>query len=171
MGRIPPPSASKASLQAYTLPYYAVLLVCSHKKRDKRCHLTAGPLIDALSHSIEALGPEWHVDTSGNDEHLLEDSLIKDTDTEEGLSERLKGLRAASEKTVGIFKVSHVGGHRYSGQVMVWLPNGVGIHYGRVRSEDCSLIVQETLINGKILTELLRGGTGIAGRADSVLEW
>lgn len=147
--------------------------MCSHKKRDKRCHVTAGPLIDALSDAVEALGSDWHVDTSGNDEHLLEESRIEDTDTEESLSQRLKGLRTAHEKTVGIFKVSHVGGHRYSGQVMVWLPNGVGLHYGRVRSEDCSLIVTETLVNGKILTELLRGGTGIAGHgaSGSILDW
>ena len=54
---------------------------------------------------------------------------------------------------------------------MVWLPSGVSVWYGRVRSEDCEAIVRETLVNGRIITELLRGGLGIAQRGTSVLDW
>lgn len=172
---LPPPSPKQTELQSFLLPYYAVILICSHKRRDKRCHVTADPLIHALTTSIEHLGHSWHVDTHGNSEDLLESQAITASDTEETLSSRLKALHAAKDddskdKHVGIFKVSHVGGHRYAGQVMIWFPNGVNVWYGRVRQEDCEPIIKETLLKGKVITELLRGGLGIAGR-DSVLDW
>lgn len=35
-------------LKSWTLPYRAVVLLCSHKKRDKRCHIAA-PLLEKVS--------------------------------------------------------------------------------------------------------------------------
>lgn len=55
---------------------------------------------------------------------------------------------------------------------MIWLPNGVNVWYARVREVDAKTIVEETLVKGRIVTDLLRGGLGIAGRdGGSVLHW
>ena len=179
-------SASRTIPRAFTLPYYAVILVCSHKRRDKRCSITADPLIDALRSAIEHQGGAWHVDTHGNDEELLSRCELAQIETGhvamEGQEARVDAeLRKLSstetradaniDKHVGIFKVSHVGGHRYSGQVMLWFPNGVNVWYGRVRDGDCKAIVHETLLGGRVIPELLRGGTGLGGRGKSVLAW
>lgn len=146
--------SNSTSFQSHKLPYYAVLLVCSHKRRDNRCSITAGPMINALTHAIESLGHDWHVDVSGNDIHSV--------------AEAAEG----GDKTVGIFKCSHVGGHRYAGNVMVWLPNGVNVWYARVREKDCGILVQKTLVEGKVVGDFLRGGLGLGGReGGSILKW
>lgn len=38
----------QTQLKSWTLPYRAVVLLCSHKKRDKRCHIAA-PLLEKVS--------------------------------------------------------------------------------------------------------------------------
>jgi hypothetical protein len=45
---IPSPGDGKRELEAWTIPYRAVVLLCSHKKRDKRCHIAA-PLLEKVS--------------------------------------------------------------------------------------------------------------------------
>jgi hypothetical protein len=37
----------RTQLKSWTLPYRAVVLLCSHKKRDKRCHIAA-PLLEKV---------------------------------------------------------------------------------------------------------------------------
>lgn len=74
---------------------------------------------------------------------------------------------------VGLFKISHIGGHRYAGNVIVYLPNGASVWYGRVTPKDVGAIVESTIINGKIIPELLRGGMGLTGKQQpgGVLNW
>ena len=68
--------------------------------------------------------------------------------------------------------ISHIGGHKYAGNVIVYLPpeednwnkGGKGIWYGRVgKRADVEKIVDETILGGKIIQELLRGGVGLRG--------
>lgn len=175
------PDSESAS---YILPYHATILICSHKKRDRRCHITADPIISALTHAIEELGDSWHVDRRGDEESLFEPYRITPNDTEESIIERKKELIKSrkdddgdSEKHVGIFKVSHVGGHKFAAQVIIWLPNGSSIWYGRVTTQDCKVIIEETFKHGRIVADLMRGGTSIAGKAGgqhgkgSVWDW
>ena len=49
---------------------------------------------------------------------------------------------------------SHVGGHKYAGNVIVY-PEGVW--YGYVRPDDAGRIVREHLARGRFVTDLLRG--------------
>lgn len=169
-----PQSAKPASeLASYILPYHATILICSHKKRDKRCHITADPIISALSHAIEELGDTWHVDRRGDEAHLFESYRITPNDSEESIMDRKKqliksrddarGSSSEEDKHIGIFKVSHVGGHKFAAQVIIWLPNGKSIWYGRVTTQDCKIIVNETLKHGRVVADLLRGGTALAG--------
>lgn len=56
-----------------------------------------------------------------------------------------EALKSTNVKTgggrVGIFKVSHIGGHRYAGNVIIYLPNGTCVYYGRVTPRDVGAIV------------------------------
>lgn len=53
----------------------------------------------------------------------------------------------------------------------IYTPQGSGIWYGRVQSHHVDAIVSETLEEGKILPELLRGGLNISTKRKSLLEW
>jgi (2Fe-2S) ferredoxin len=56
---------------------------------------------------------------------------------------------------VTIRATSHVGGHKYAGNVIVY-PEGVW--YGYVRPEDAERLVRDHLVEGRILEDLHRGG-------------
>ena len=73
------------------------------------------------------------------------------------------------EATVGL--VSHVGGHKFAGNVIIYLPpdqgnaelSGAGVWYGRVGPEHIDGIVRETMVNGRIVGDLFRGGVTASG--------
>lgn len=86
------------------------------------------------------------------------------------MEETLKGIKTGG--TVGVFKVSHVGGHKFAGNIVIYLPNGSTVWYGRVNPRDIKSIVEETIIGGKIIPELLRGALGVEGKSSgSILSW
>ncbi|KAF3000843.1 Leucyl-tRNA synthetase, mitochondrial [Curvularia kusanoi] len=65
-----------------------------------------------------------------------------------------------------VAQISHIGGHKYAGNVIIYLPPGMegnalrgsGIWYGRVGPEQVEGLVEETVVKGRIVGELLRGG-------------
>ncbi|CAN9367810.1 unnamed protein product [Alternaria alternata] len=67
--------------------------------------------------------------------------------------------------------ISHIGGHKYAGNVIVYLPpsiedntlKGSGIWYGRIGPENVEGVVEETVVKGRVITELLRGGVTQGG--------
>lgn len=120
------------------------------------------------------------------------------------VGEKLRGVKKVGESggMVGVFKVSHVGGHRYAGKfffffyslfdfppledylsscsyfstignVIIYLPNGSCVWYGRVTPRDVESIVEETILKGKVLGHLLRGGLGLEGKGGEggMLNW
>lgn len=56
--------ASSSPLRSFPLPYSAVVLICSHKRRDKRCHIAAPLLISQFHHHLARLG--YTVDERGD---------------------------------------------------------------------------------------------------------
>ncbi|KAF2015341.1 hypothetical protein BU24DRAFT_450077 [Aaosphaeria arxii CBS 175.79] len=69
--------------------------------------------------------------------------------------------------------ISHIGGHKYAGNVIIYLPpgwegggkweggdalKGAGVWYGRVFPENVEGIVEETVVKGRVVVEHLRGG-------------
>ncbi|KAF2648591.1 hypothetical protein K491DRAFT_549835, partial [Lophiostoma macrostomum CBS 122681] len=113
------------------------ILICGHGGRDKRCGVL-GPLLQAQFRAV------------------LEEKRV---DADVGL-------------------ISHIGGHKFAGNVIVYLPpsrlpspspantntlDGCGIWYGRVGPEQVEGVVQETVVQGKIIQELFRGGVGKGG--------
>ncbi|ORY80243.1 Sucrase/ferredoxin-like-domain-containing protein, partial [Leucosporidium creatinivorum] len=113
-------SLPKSVLRSWPLPYSAVVLLCSHKRRDKRCHIAAPLLLNQFHHHLE-----------------------------------------------------HHGGHRYAGNVIIYLPNGTSIWYGRVTPRDIGAVVETTIMNGKVIPELLRGGLGLTEKngPEGLLGW
>ena len=82
---------------------------------------------------------------------------------------------------VNIGMISHVGGHKWAGNVIVYLPAnwrisnsrssvgddglgklsplaGTGIWYGRVEPRHVEGIIEETLLKGAVIQDLFRGG-------------
>lgn len=121
-------------------PYKTMLMLCSHNKTDKRCGITAPILAQEFDHVLRE----------------------KDLD----------------EYDVGIIMVSHIGGtvlyyyqlfmlyllsfyyigHQIAGNVICYINNGArGVWYGRVKTCHCLSIVEETIINGKVIKDLYRG--------------
>ncbi|CAI6334009.1 unnamed protein product [Periconia digitata] len=136
--------ASQASLLPAAEPITRpTILICGHGSRDSRC----GALGPVLRTAFQELCARKGVDVD-----------------------------------VGI--VSHVGGHKFAGNVVLYLPPsyqfahrhqetdagsglaGAGVWYGRVGVEEVEGVVEETLLKGRVIASLLRGGVLGDGRGD-----
>lgn len=62
---------------------------------------------------------------------------------------------------------------RSQGTLFIYFPNGSVVFYGRVSPADVRLIVDRTVVAGKVIPEFLRGGLGLAGKEGErgVVEW
>ncbi|KAJ5623225.1 hypothetical protein N7490_011830 [Penicillium lividum] len=117
-----------------------VILLCSHRRRDARCGITAPLIKRELERHLRPLG------------------LDRDTD-----DSRPGGT--------GIFFVSHVGGHKFSANVLVYRKKDQQmIWLARVRPEHCEGLVKYTLLQGKVVhpESQLRGGFD---RARGLTSW
>jgi len=81
---------------------------------------------------------------------------------------------SASSDTYGTARVgliSHIGGHKFAGNVILYIPPGTktadgkenalagcGIWYGRVEPRHVDGIVKETILRGRVIEDLFRGG-------------
>ncbi|CAO3597508.1 unnamed protein product [Absidia cylindrospora] len=119
-------------------PYSALLLLCSHRRRDKRCGVTAPILAREFDH------------------------ILRNKDNMDD---------------VEIVMVSHIGGHKIAGNVILYTHQGKrGIWYGLVKTCHCKAIVEETLEKGKIIQALYRGAMGNSFtsqemKSSSLLSW
>ncbi|KAI9925646.1 hypothetical protein MW887_006029 [Aspergillus wentii] len=107
-----------------------VVLLCSHKRRDARCGITAPLIKKELERHLRPLG------------------LHRDAD-----DDRPGG--------VGIHFVSHVGGHKFNANVLIYRKQDQQmIWLARVRPEDCEGVVKYTILQGKVVhpETQLRGG-------------
>lgn len=126
----PTQSLSSPRLSSRPCPHDYVVLLCSHKRRDARCGITA-PLIKKEM-----------------ERHLRGHDLYRDMD-----DERPGG--------VGIYFVSHVGGHKFSANVLIYRKKEQQmIWLARVKPEHCEGIVKYTILEGKVVhpDSQLRGG-------------
>lgn len=77
---------------------------------------------------------------------------------------RQEFARRGVDAQVGL--ISHVGGHKYAGNVIIYVPpalrehslKGMGVWYGRVGPENVEGVVEETVVRGRVVGELFRGG-------------
>jgi len=156
----------KGKLPTWLLPYECIILLCSHKRRDNRCGIASTILAHALRASLEK--HHWEVHTDLEDAEHLGPPLPNGVVT---LDRREETLRH-SKKRVLILTNSHMGGHKFAGNMIIYTASGAGVWYGRVSSHNVEPIVQETIMGGKVLPELLRGGINLGCRkGGSILDW
>ncbi|KAI9252474.1 Sucrase/ferredoxin-like-domain-containing protein [Sporodiniella umbellata] len=109
-------------LAVYPNPYHAMILICSHRKRDKRCGITAPILNREFDH------------------------ILREKDIHDGPG------------GTTVLMASHIGGHKFAGNIICYINHGLtGIWYGRVTSCHCRQIIEETILQGKIIKDLYRG--------------
>jgi len=88
--------------------------------------------------------------------------------------QRLKAASSATEhgKRALVLKTSHIGGHKFAGNVIIYWPSGSSVWYGRVSPKEVTAVVDETVLGGRVIPELLRAGVNIApGGNKSLYDW
>ncbi|WVW82530.1 hypothetical protein I302_104541 [Kwoniella bestiolae CBS 10118] len=161
-----------ARRRSWVLPYRAVVLLCSHKRRDKRCHIAA-PLLRSALHTVLSKH-DIEIDEDGSSlTHLdgppLEEIEGSDKEREEEVGKRIEGIegvQGGEGGQVGIFNINHLGGHRYAGVMIILFPSGAYISYGRVTPQEIPRVVEDTILQGKIVPGLLRNAVGVQREVD-----
>lgn len=135
-----------------------LVLICGHGGRDMRC----GAMGSVLREEFEA-----QLDREGVD------VLYGPVQMGSG-DESVAAIAGSAEKPVTTARVgliSHIGGHKFAGNVIIYLPPslkgadgqrhalaGHGIWYGRVEPKHVQGIVQETVMRGNVIADMFRGG-------------
>lgn len=206
-GRVAAPFSSSAPQpqpRRWVLPHRAIVVLCSHHKRDARCGIAAPMLAQVFRRYAESYG--WDVDERGDlplhfsssssiesqwdDElgivtnrgfgYIEEEADSYQTQSHNHTPERQMQVwrrLAASAGTnsaiaqhplaphtpsLGIFYTSHIGKHKYSGNVIVYFPNGAGVWYGRVDPlNGAGRVFEQTILRGKVIPEYLRAGINL----------
>ncbi|KAJ7461762.1 Sucrase/ferredoxin-like-domain-containing protein [Mycena galericulata] len=152
--------SEKSTMKTWVLPYSCVITFCSHKTRDNRCAISAPKLESAFTHSLERRG--WTIDTQV--EHIIDPPLEEFSGTAEEktahVTETLKALQTA--KKALILYNSHMGGHKFAGNCIIYVPTGASVWYGRVTPHEVDAIVENTIEGGLVLPKLLRGGVNLS---------
>ncbi|KAM0324100.1 hypothetical protein ACHAQA_008290 [Verticillium albo-atrum] len=138
-----------------------MVLICGHGGRDVRCGITGPVLRGEFERQLAGAGVDV---MRGEVEGDVEENQGKRL--EEG-AKREGGERAAAR--VGL--ISHIGGHKFAGNVIVYIPPGMkaedgtehglagkGIWYGRVEPLHVEGIVKETILGGRVIADMFRGG-------------
>lgn len=134
-----------------------MVLICSHGGRDMRCGVI-GPV---LGEEFEAQLPRQGVEVVRGPVKI---SFESDVQAVAGTIEK-----PALTARVGL--ISHIGGHKFAGNVIIYLPPtmkaedgtshplaGHGIWYGRVEPKHVQGIIHETIIKGTVIADMFRGG-------------
>ncbi|RYP56095.1 hypothetical protein DL771_012158 [Monosporascus sp. 5C6A] len=132
-----------------------LVLICGHGRRDMRCGVM-GPV---LQKEFEAKLPRAGFD-------VLRGPAVDVRVSGPALS----GTVGESPRTARVAQVSHVGGHKYAGNVIIYLPPtlknhagnphplaGHGIWYGRIEPKHVEGLIQETIVNGNVIRDHFRG--------------
>ncbi|KAI0471874.1 Sucraseferredoxin-like protein [Xylariaceae sp. FL0804] len=132
-----------------------LVLVCGHGGRDMRCGVM-GPVLQAeFERQLPRAGLE----------------VRRGPVLDEGVSAPpLSGTGGEAASTARVGLVSHIGGHKFAGNVIVYLPPtfknnagndhplaGHGVWYGRVEPRHVEGVVNETIIKGNIIKDHFRG--------------
>lgn len=143
----------------------ALVLICGHGGRDARCGLL-GPVLQA---EFEKVLPAAGVDVlSGPVPLASSPDQTPGALSSPGMAE---GGGEVPRMAARVGLISHIGGHKFAGNVILYIPpaarlgsgevhplRGMGIWYGRVEPKHVDGIVRETLVRGKVVADLFRGG-------------
>lgn len=125
------------------------VLICGHGGRDMRC----GVMAPALEQEFQRVLLSQGYKTAGSDGAIID---------------------APDHANIG--RISHIGGHKYAGNVIVYIPPsmtvgigephplaGKGVWYGRIEPRHVQGIVDETILGGRVVTDHFRGGIDRSG--------
>ena len=132
-----------------------LVLICGHGGRDGRCGVMGPVLREGFERQLPGEGFE----------------VLKEP-VEVSMGEESKMIdRKEERKGVRVGLISHIGGHKFAGNVILYFPPGLkgrdgkghelagcGIWYGRVEPKHVEGILKETVGKGKVVEELFRGG-------------
>jgi len=135
-----------------------LVLVCGHGGRDQRCGVF-GPLLQS---EFERRLPDLGIEVL---------SGPVETEVPSAASSTLTGQASGRTYSARVGQISHIGGHKFAGNVIIYLPPnlktregqvhelaGHGIWYGRVEPKHVEGIVAETILKGIVVADLFRGG-------------
>ena len=133
--------------------------------RDRRCGIL-GPLLEAaFREALERKG----ISVSSTPKIIVGGAQPKDS------------ASGKPRTTANVGLISHIGGHKWAGNVIIYTPpsfrppyehpspgfrhplRGTGIWYGRVEPKHVEGIVDETILKGNVIKNLLRGGVDSNG--------
>ncbi|KAI9763157.1 MAG: hypothetical protein M1840_000869 [Geoglossum simile] len=122
-----------------------LILICGHHGRDERCGVMGPLLLNEFERMLNSA-------TSYN--------VLKEVPA------NIPSHMATAKPGVKVGLISHVGGHKFAGNVIIYIPPSVkinrlagkGIWYGRVKPSHIEGIIEETIVKGRVIGELFRGG-------------
>jgi len=133
-----------------------LVLICGHGGRDMRCGIF-GPVLQAeFERQLPRAGLE-----------VLNGPVINDSVS----TPPLPGTGGENKPlTARVGLISHIGGHKFAGNVIIYLPPtfkntagnthplaGHGVWYGRIEPKHVEGVIQETIIKGNIVQDHFRG--------------
>ncbi|KDQ15451.1 hypothetical protein BOTBODRAFT_108799 [Botryobasidium botryosum FD-172 SS1] len=166
---------AQGNIRSFPLPYQCVVLICSHKRRSMRCHIAAPKLEDALITSLESIG--WEAHTQPDDPDTLGPALEtipgSPEERDAAFTARLKNMDDEyDQKRVLILRVSHTGGHKYAGNMILCFPQGASVWYGKMTPHEVPEVVRQTIVGGKVIPGLLRGGMHLSQPGGkNIIDW
>jgi len=158
------------------------ILICSHGSRDSRCGILGPVLHDEFRRYIDQQCSKLR--TSEGGKFVASESAVQlEPSQAEGFGRR----------AINVGMISHVGGHKWAGNVILYIPPsfstssrpptdleqvsrqasgvpaphplaGISIWYGRVEPRHVEGIVEQTIVQGKVIKDLFRGGLDQNGR-------
>lgn len=133
-----------------------LVLICGHGGRDARCGVIAPVLKGDFERVLGMLGIE-----------VRDGPVEVQGPGEEGQEQGTDMVGGAAR----VGSISHIGGHKFAGNVILYIPPGYktedgkesklagcGVCYGRVEPRHVEGIVRETVLGGRVIEELFRGG-------------
>ncbi|ATY61944.1 mitochondrial translation optimization (Mto1) [Cordyceps militaris] len=135
-----------------------LVLICGHGGRDVRCGLLGPLLRDEFERQLERKG----VEVLRGPVHIPMDAKAPQL---EG------GSSGASKDAARVGVISHIGGHKFAGNIIIYIPPGKtmpdgsphrfaghGLWYGRVEPRHVEGLIEETIVKGNIVADMFRGG-------------
>lgn len=132
-----------------------LVLICGHGGRDMRCGAMGPVLRDEFEEKLERQG--FNVASEAVQIGSLDGNL------------EIEG--SSNDKVARVGLISHIGGHKFAGNVIIYIPPGhttkegekhplagYGIWYGRVEPKHVEGIVGETVMGGRVVEDKFRGG-------------
>lgn len=144
-----------------------VILICGHGNRDQRCGIM-GPLLQA---EFEEKLPNFGIEVKEGQKGTVPKHKAATASISLNRTNVQKAKPSSRELRARVGLISHIGGHKWAGNVIIYFPKfykghvhqkhplrGKGIWYGRVEPWHVEGIIEQTIMEGRVIKELFRGG-------------